>query len=89
MKQIPIPVTYGIVKDRLLLDPTLQEENYMDGYIRAVLLDDGSVQYISQINGGEDSCGLNAKRYLEVLKLCEATTAAMRDTLKLHVAGAE
>ena len=85
LKQIPIPVTFGVFKDFLLLDPTLQEESYIDGYIRTVILDDGSVQYMSQRSGGEETSGLNAKKCKEVLELCAAKTAAMRDSLQLHV----
>ena len=87
MKQIPIPITIGTFKDRLLLDPTLLEENYIDGYIRGVILDDGSTQYLSQRSGGDETSGLCVKKYQEVITLFAAKTAVMRDTLKLHVGG--
>ena len=85
LKQIPIPVTVGIFNQSLLLDPTLQEEEFIGGYVRAVFLDDGSIQHINQRSWGTESSGFGVKRYQEVIGMMKIKSLALRDSLKLHV----
>jgi len=75
----PVPATVGLVGQQLLLDPSSAEMQGIDGVIRCVVLEDGSLCYVSQVD--KTGTGLASAELSGAVDLCRASTNAVRAKL--------
>jgi len=78
LEHIPIPVTIGCIEESLLIDPSMEEESYLDGKFIAVIVNDDAPVYISQKNANN---GFTRKEYKKVLGMCVEEARKIRSAL--------
>ena len=79
LRCLPVPVTVGLVSGELLLDPTLSEQQGLDGLLRCVVLEDGSLCHMAQSDfTGE---GLTMADLGRAVEFCRKAAGEVRSTL--------
>ena len=81
LKELPIPITVVKVKDKLLIDPTLDEENCIEARLTITTLEDGRICALQKGGEGpldateiENMVELAVKKSKELRKILEKTS---------------
>ena len=78
MKTHPVTVTIGKINDKLIIDPSSEEEQVMDSRISMATKDDGSICAVQKGGAGY----FTPKQILEASKLAQEKAAEIRKKLK-------
>ena len=78
LNKTPISVTIGIFEDFLIIDPSAEEENYLEGKFTAVLSGDGNPLYVTHYVNRR---GFVQSQHESLLALCGSVAQGIRRDL--------
>ncbi|MEM5872152.1 MAG: exosome complex protein Rrp42, partial [Candidatus Aenigmatarchaeota archaeon] len=78
IKDLPIPVTFALLENTLLVDPNLEEEDVMDGRLTVTTTSDGNICALQK--GG--ACAFTFENIEEALKLSIEKGNEIREMIK-------